>query len=52
MRTLTEAPGRFGKAMRVTAWVLFGLLAAMFVLYFAFATGLPLPASLIARLFG
>ena len=52
VRTLTEAPGRFGKAMRVTAWVLFGLLAAMFVLYFVFSVGFPLPASLITRLFG
>ena len=49
---LSEREGRFGKAVRVCLWVAFGLLAAMFVLYFAFATGLPLPASLIARLFG
>ena len=49
---LSEREGRFGKVVRVCLWAAFGLLAAMFVLYFAFATGLPLPASLIARLFG
>ena len=41
-----------GKACRVAAWVGFGLLAAVFVLYFVFLTGLPLPAGLITAIFG
>ncbi len=49
---LSEREGRFGKVVRVCLWVALGLLVAMFALYFAFATGLPLPAPLIARLFG
>lgn len=52
VKTLTEAEGKAGKAARVTAWVLFGLLAAMFALYFVFSVGIPLPAALITRLFG
>ena len=51
-RNLTETEGAAGKTARVAAWVVFGLLAAMFVLYFVFATGLPLPAALVTRLFG
>lgn len=41
-----------GKACRVIAWVGFGLLAAVFALYFVFLTGLPLPAGLIGAIFG
>ena len=49
---LMQAEGRVGKAARVTGWVLLGLLAAMFALYFVFLTGLPLSSALVTRLFG
>ena len=48
----TAREGRTGKVSRVLSWVGFGLLAAMFVLYFVFLTGLPLPAGLITAIFG
>ena len=52
VRALCEAEGKTGKIARICAWAAFGLLAAMFVLYFVFATGMPLPASLVTGLFG
>ena len=48
----TARPDGAGKASRVIAWVGFGLLAAMFVLYFVFAAGLPVASGIIAYLFG
>lgn len=48
----TARPDGAGKASRVIAWVGFGLLAAMFVLYFVFAAGLPVSSGIIAYLFG
>lgn len=47
----TEAQGRTGKVCRICAWVAFGLLAAMFALYFVFLTGLPVSSGVIAALF-
>ncbi len=49
---LTAAEGRTGKTFRIVMWTGFGLLAALFALYFVFAAGLPLPSSLITALFG
>lgn len=48
----TAREGSTGKTSRVLAWVGFGLLAALFVLYFVFATGLPVAASVISAIFG
>ena len=41
-----------GRACRIAAWVGFGLLAAMFVLYFVFAAGLPVASGVITAIFG
>lgn len=41
-----------GKACRVVMWVGFGLLAAMFALYFVFAAGLPVASGIITAIFG
>ena len=41
-----------GRVCRIAAWVGFGLLAAMFVLYFVFAAGLPVASGVITAIFG
>ena len=41
-----------GKPCRAIMWTGFGLLAAMFVLYFVFAAGLPLSSGIVGAIFG
>lgn len=48
----TAREGRTGKVSRVLSWVGFGLLAAMFVLYFVFAAGIPVGTGVITAIFG
>lgn len=52
VRFATEAGGKAGKAARVCTYAAFGLLAAMFVLYFVFTFGIPVASSLIVSIFG
>ena len=48
----TAREQRTGKTCRVIMWVGFGLLAAMFALYFVFAAGLPVASGIITAIFG
>ena len=50
--SFTAREGSTGRACRAAAWVGFGLLAAMFIVYFVFAAGLPVASGLIAAIFG
>ena len=48
----TAREGKTGSACRTVMWVGFGLLAALFVLYFVFAAGFPVSSGVIAAIFG
>ena len=50
--SFTAREGSTGRACRAAAWAGFGLLAAMFIVYFVFAAGLPVASGLIAAIFG